>query len=120
MKRGSPVPYGDRTFTASPGENPLAEALYLVSRSNAAHTPLVNGVRAVLINADDAQTDAQIKAAAGTALSNVATGTDVDSSVRESYFDTVTKVSDLSAGPLKDNLDAYVFTPGGPVKTEGA
>lgn len=98
----------------------MAEALYLVTKSDADHNATVNGIRAVLINCDDGQTDSQIKAAALNAAASF-TGSEVDSSFRDNYFDTVLKVSDLSAGPLKDNLDAYVFVAGGvPKKVEGA
>lgn len=98
----------------------MAEALYLVTKSDADHNQTVNGIRAVLINCDDGQTDTQIKAAAMTAASGSYTGADVDSSFRDAYFDTVVKVSDLTSGPLKDNLDAYVFAEGTvPRKVEG-
>ncbi len=97
----------------------MAEALYLVTKSHADHVPLVNGIRAVLINKDDGQTDTQIKADANAQIATLA-GADVDSSMRDDYFDTVTKVSDLTSGPLKDNKDCYVFAEGGPpIKVEG-
>jgi len=119
LKRGAPVPYGLRTVIASPGETPLAAALYLVTRSHAAHTPLVNGVRAVIINADDADTDAEIKAAAADAVTANMTGGSVSTSIRDNYFDTVTEISDLVAGPLKDAGDAYIVAGNGDVRKVG-
>jgi hypothetical protein len=101
----------------------MAEALYLVTKDQLGGAEsLVNGVSAVLINADDAQTNNQIIASAvAAANSSVGATGAVASAFHASYFTTVTKVSDLSAGPLKDNLDAYVFSKGGPalVKVEG-
>lgn len=97
----------------------MAEALYLVTKDElgGAET-FIDGVRAVVINKDDGQTDAQIIADAVSAA-NSANGTDA---FYPAYFTTVTKISDLSAGPLKDNKDAYVLLPGGPVavKVEGS
>lgn len=93
----------------------MAEALYLVTKDNfGAAESFINGVRAVVINKDDGQTDAQIIADA-VAAANSANGVSV---FPTGYFTTVTKVSDLSSGPLKDNKDAYVLMPEGVVKVK--
>ena len=93
----------------------MAEALYLATKDQLGGAEsLVNGVSAVLINADDAQTNPQIIAAA-VAAANAAHNTDA---FYTSYFTTVTKVSDMAAGPLKDNHDAYVFDQNGPALTK--
>lgn len=91
----------------------MAAALYLVSRSNAAHVPTANGVRAVLINADDESTEAEIKTLAASKLSGV------DPAHRDNYFDTVVGVSDLVAGPLKDEGDCYIITGQGNIQKVG-
>lgn len=99
----------------------MAEALYLVTKTVDPGDSTVNGITAVLINKDDAQTDAQIKADA-VAQVNVLLkgGQTINDPVPADYFDTVDKVSDLVAGSLKDNKDAYVFLPGSVAKVEGA
>jgi hypothetical protein len=98
----------------------MAEALYLCTKSDSNHFQTVNGIVAVLINADDGGSNTVIAAAAQAAAASF-TGTEVDSSFRTGYFDTITKVSDLSSGPLKDAGDAYVFIEGhAPKKVEGA
>lgn len=93
----------------------MAEALYLVSKTPRGGEHVVNGVRTVLINADDAGSTAVICAAASTAANSAvnysATGIPP---FADDYFDTATKVSDLTAGPLKDAGDAYVIGPNGP------
>lgn len=97
----------------------MAAALYLVSKSDGNHNFTINGVRAVLINADDALSNDAIKAKAVAACTGSYTGPDVNSSFRDSYFDVVVKVSDLAAGPLKDDGDAYAFGEVAPRKIEG-
>lgn len=84
----------------------MAEALYLLFRDPTPGEQRVDGAFAVLINKDDGQTDAQIRASAVAQM--VAAGFQVETD----YFDQVTplKVSDLSSGALKDNLDAYIFS----------
>lgn len=92
----------------------MAAALYLVSRSNGAHIPTANGVRVVLINADDGDSTAEIKLAAASKVAGL------NPDLRANYFDTVIAVSDLEEGPLKDEGDAYVITGAGNVqKLEG-
>ena len=90
----------------------MAKALWLVTKAdlNTANKRTINSIHAVVMNADDAQTAAQVRAAA--ALRLIAAGHDVKSN----YFTDAVIISDLTAGPLKDNLDAYVFSPR-PVET---
>lgn len=96
----------------------MAEALYRVSRSESLGKSFINGVREVLINKDDAQTTAQIKADAVAAANSAFSASAL---FPADYFDTVDKVSDLAAGTFKDNKDAMVFGPNGvAVKVEGA
>lgn len=96
----------------------MAEALYRVSRSAALGKQMINGVSDVLINKDDAQTTAQIKAAA-VAKANASVG--ASAVFPDDYFDTVDKVSDLAAGTFKDNEDAMVFSMGNTAtKVEGS
>lgn len=87
----------------------MAEALYLLLRDLATGEKRVNGAHAVLINKDDGQTDAQIRASA------IAQANAAGFALPLTYFDTVTplKVSDLTSGSLKDNLDCYVFSVAG-------
>ncbi len=99
----------------------MAEALYLLTKEVHTGQSTIQGVTAVLINKDDGQTDAQIRASAVAQLNaRFPTGSD-ENTFPSTYFDLVTplKVSDLSAGPLKDNLDMYVFRPSGVEKVEG-
>jgi len=93
----------------------MAEAIYLVTKTLTGGETLVGKVRAVVINKDDGQTDPQIIADAVAQMNTLYSADPVPTG----YFDTVTKISDLSSGPLKDNKDCYVFTPEGPVKVEG-
>jgi len=83
----------------------MAEALFLVTKSglNVPSQTVVDGIVAVLINKDDAQTNPQIIADA--VAQCVAGG----HPLRAGYFDTVSKVSDLAAGALKDNKDCLIF-----------
>jgi hypothetical protein len=100
----------------------MAEALYLCTKSQlGGGETLINGCTAVIINEDDGETDAAILADAAEAASD-AMGLDADSLLPATYFDTATKISDLSSGPLKDDHDSYVFLPGGPAlnKVEGS
>jgi hypothetical protein len=84
----------------------MAEALYLVARpASVTGLQLIDGVSAAIINKDDGQTDAQIQAACVTAA--VAAGI----ALPAGYFGdaTVYKISDLTSGIFKDNLDAMFF-----------
>lgn len=98
----------------------MAEALYLVTKVNISGKHVVNGVRAVLINADDAAPAATVQAAAVAACNAVHPSATGDPAYPAGYFDTSIVVSDLTAGPMKDAGDAFVFIGGGvPVKREG-
>lgn len=88
----------------------MADAIFLVTKSNANLHQIVNGTRAVLINADDAAGNPAIIAAAVAAATRSFTGASVPSSMRDSYFDTVLNITDLVAGPLKDVGDCFIFT----------
>lgn len=95
----------------------MAEALYIVSKDNLGGAEsFVNGLRAVIVNKDDGQTDTQIKTSAASQASTL-----MGVTLPTGYFTTVTKISDLTSGPLKDNLDAYLIYPDGVVlgKVEG-
>ena len=99
----------------------MAEALYLVSKTARGGEHVVNGVRTVLINADDGATGAVVRAAAATACNALVDYSDTGIPPFPSdYFDTSVIVSELTAGPLKDAGDAYVIGPNGPTKREGA
>lgn len=87
----------------------MAEALYLLYRDFVPGERGVDGVFAVIINKDDAQTDAQIRASA------IAQAVAGGRALPDDYFDNVTplKISDLTSGALKDNLDSYVLSVAG-------
>lgn len=93
----------------------MAEGLYLVSRAAGDEgNPVINGVVAVVINKDSAQTNAQIiaSAVAKCESANDAGNTPVASRPNvfpSDYFDTVTAISDLAAGPLADDTDAVII-----------
>lgn len=98
----------------------MAEALFLVSKTPRGGEHVVNGVRTVLINADDGGSTAVICAAASDAANAAVdySATGIPPFAAD-YFDTATNVTDLTAGPLKDDGDAYVIGPNGPSKVEG-
>ncbi len=96
----------------------MAKALYLCTKSRLGGADtFINGVQAVLINKDTGQTTLQIQTDAALAAQEF-TG----SSYPVLYFDTVTRVDDLTNGPLKDDEDAYVIVPegAGASKNEGS
>ena len=84
----------------------MAKALWLLQKAdiNTPNKRTVNGIVAMLMNIDDAQTEAQAKAAAVAKL--VAAG----HKVKSNYFTSAAIVTDLTSGPLKDNLDAYAIS----------
>lgn len=102
----------------------MADTLYLVTRAAGDEgKTMINGVFAVVINKDSGDTTAQ-KIAAAVAQCNAAAGAVEGPSVYPAtYFDTVTAISDLGAGPLADINDCYVFggigTDAGVTKVEG-
>lgn len=87
----------------------MAEALYLVTRTGNTKR-LINGVRAVLINSDDAGTNADIIAEAVIGL-NRAYPKDAEGSdpFPDGYFDTVQSPADLTSGPVPDDRDVIIF-----------
>ena len=88
----------------------MAEGLYLVQRTGAVDANDIDGVRNVVMNNDDGDTDADIITAAIAAL-NTAAGV---SKFPAGYFDTVNEISDLvTAGDLRTDQDFIAF--GGPV-----
>ena len=89
----------------------MAEGLFLVRKTLSGGQQLINGVVAVLINDDDADTLA-LHITAAVAACNLAFPKDADGSdpYPAGYFDTADEVSDLSAGILQDDGDAIVFT----------
>lgn len=100
----------------------MAAALYLVSKSASNKAQTVNDIHAVLIAGTDADTDAEVIAAAigqANAMTWDGNGPALAPIGDDGYFDTVLDITDLAAGPLKDAGDAFIFTPAGPVKVEG-
>ena len=96
----------------------MAKALYLCTKALlGGGNTFINGVQAVIINKDTGQTTLQIQTDAALAAQEF-TG----SPYPATYFDTVTRIDDLTSGPLKDDEDAYVVVPGGaaPNKNEGS
>lgn len=91
----------------------MAEALWLLVKADVgtANKRTVNGITAALINADDAQTEAQVKAACVARL--VAAGHPVGGD----YFSSAALVS--VAAQLGDNLDMFYFGNCATTKIEG-
>lgn len=100
----------------------MVEGLFYVTRSAAGARGLINGVRAVIVNNDDAETSAQHITAA-IAACNAAFPKDGSTGATDpfpaGYFDTVAELSDLAAGPLKDDTDALIFHGHGDIATVG-
>lgn len=93
----------------------MAEALYLVTRTIQGVNYDKNLVREVIVNNDDALTDAQIIAAV-IVLMNAALGADSDAPAvyPAGYFDTVVKIGDLAATGetnLRTDGDFIAFAP---------
>lgn len=87
----------------------MAETLFLVERTAYPVADDRDGVRAVVINEDDGQTNAQIIAATIAAL-NAALPSDGEALFPAGYFDTVTNISDLvTAGALRTDGDFLAF-----------
>lgn len=99
----------------------MTEALYLVTKTIEDGSKVINGVHSMVINKDDGQTSAQIIASAVAQLNaNYPAESGSDDAFPSGYFDTVTLISDLTSGALKDDLDCYIFTPDAVVKVEGS
>lgn len=90
----------------------MAEALFLVERTVPENMNDRDGIRAVIINNDDGDTDAQVIAAAIAAV-NAALPADADvpdDKLPAGYFDTVNEISDLvTAGSLRTDQDFLCF-----------
>jgi uncharacterized protein YdeI (YjbR/CyaY-like superfamily) len=94
----------------------MAKAIWLVTKADVKSPDknVVNGITAVVIQADSAQTSAQVRAAAVTRLQ--AAG----HPVRANYFDAAVDLStDQTTGPMKDNNDLYYLGDCVPTKFEG-
>ena len=89
----------------------MAEALFLVTKSQQGGEKLINGVRAVVVNDDDAES-AALHIASAVAACNRAFPKDAAGSdpFPAGYFDTVVTLSDLTTGPIPDDADAVVFS----------
>lgn len=89
----------------------MAEALYLVERTDYPVADDREGVRAVLINNDDGDADAVIIANVITALNaKLPVDAQADAKFPAGYFDTVNLVSDLvTTGDLRTDQDFIAF-----------
>jgi hypothetical protein len=89
----------------------MAEALYLVERTDQPVADDRDGVRAVVINEDDAQTNAQIITATIAALNAaLPVSAGAEAKFPAGYFDTVSEISDLvTAGPLRTDGNFVAF-----------
>ena len=90
----------------------MAEELVLIRKDVSEGAEVHDGVYAVLINVDDALTDAQIRTAAVTAV-NLGNQHDIPAN----YFDESSIANDLitvamqnMSGPMGDALDALIFS----------
>jgi hypothetical protein len=88
----------------------MAAGLFLVERTDQGDNSDRNGVRAIIVNDDDAQTDAQIIA---TAIATMNTTQAVESGAEDQYpagyFQTVVQVGATPAGPLATDGDLLVY-----------
>ena len=91
----------------------MAEGLFLVRRTSQDVNNDRNRVREVLINEDDAQSDAAIITATIAALNAAQpVETDAEPVYPAGYFDTVVDIDDLvTSGPLRTDGDFIAFAP---------
>lgn len=93
----------------------MVAGLFLVERTSQGRSDDRNLVRSVVVNEDDAQTDAQIiQAVIDTLNTNTATGDGFSSGENvypDGYFDTVTQIGASPAGPLAVDGELIAFTP---------
>lgn len=83
----------------------MAEALYLIKRDEAPGEKIIDGVFAVVINSDDAGSDAQKRAEA------IAQANAAGHALPANYFDNSTPILlSTASGELADDEDAYVFS----------
>jgi hypothetical protein len=90
----------------------MAEALYLVERTEQPDNNLRDGIRNVIINNDDGDADAVIITNAIAAV-NAALPAEAnfENKLPAGYFDTVNKVSDLvTTGDLRTDQDFLCYT----------
>lgn len=83
----------------------MAAALYLVNKSGsqAPSDRLINGIHAMIVNADDAGSSAVTIAEA------VATAVAAGHPLPTGYFDTVTKIGVPTGGDMTTDTDARIF-----------
>ena len=85
----------------------MAETIWLLKRSkNGAVESHINGVQAMLLNADNAQTLAQNNVTAQGIMNTKFGGTPFGSA----YFTSQHDIGDLSTGYMKDAGDAVIVT----------
>lgn len=84
----------------------MAQQIYLISKDNPEDLDqLVDGVHAMVLNADDGDSDTVKKTEAATVCR--AQGVQVE----DDYFDTVRLLGPPTAGVFEDNGDAIIFRP---------
>jgi len=85
----------------------MAEALYLITKTSPGgpEKTLIDGIHSCLINSDNGGSDATKIAEAEAKIQ--AAGHAIPSG----YFDTVTAIADLSAGPLDTDEDVLLILP---------
>lgn len=86
----------------------MVEAVWLVTRENDPGDSHRDGIKAVVINADDASTVAQVIADAVGMVNGLFPSDDGDK-LPAGYFDAAVEIGDLTAGPIRTDLDGYVF-----------
>lgn len=91
----------------------MVAGLFLVERTSQGRNSDRNQVRAVVVNDDDAQTDAQIIATAIATLNTGAPTGDTFAAGEDSYpagyFDTVVQIGAAPAGPLATDGDLLAY-----------
>lgn len=88
----------------------MTQALFLVTRASGDEgAPMIDGVFATVINLVSTANAATVKAAAVAQLNAGKGGVLGAAPFPANYFDTVSTISDLSGGPVKDNNDCAVF-----------
>ena len=90
----------------------MVAGLFLVERTSQGRSDDRNRVRAVVVHEDDAQTNAQIIAAA---IATLNTAQPVESGAEAiyptGYFDTVVQIGATPAGPLATDGDLLAYGP---------
>ena len=91
----------------------MAEALFLVTRTQQGVSEDRNQVREMIINDDDGTSDADVITAAIAALNAaLPVETDAADAYPAGYFDTVNELSDLTtSGDLRTDGDFIAFAP---------